>query len=55
MAVWRHRLITLMHHLREIPGVRMMMKGVIYYFTKGHSDVALLSAAVKKSVLPAIC
>lgn len=26
------------------------MKGVIYYFMKGHSDVALLSIAVKMSV-----
>lgn len=53
-AVWTHRLITLIHHLREIPAVRMMMKGVIYYLTKGHSDVALLSSAIKNSMLLAI-
>lgn len=54
MDVWRHRLVILMHPLREIPAVRMMMKGVIHYLTKGHSDVALLSVVVKKSVLSVI-
>lgn len=52
--VGRHRLAILMHHLREIPAVRMMMKGVIHYLTKGHLDAALLSIAVKNSVLPVI-
>lgn len=35
-----------MQRLREIPAVRMIMKSVIYYLTKGHSDVVVLSAAV---------
>lgn len=54
MDVWRHRLIILMHHLTEISAVRMMMKGVIHYLTKDHSDAALLSVAVKNSALPVI-